>query len=132
MHVQFMTTVTNPVQAAGPRRSLTQLAIAVIALLTCSVAGAALPVQQLTVAFTNGYPNASVATLTMPNNAPQIVATNPLTPNGTTQNLYTAVVMVTNPVTGTVDAFYADEEQQKIWKLPGPSYTSPSAIFSFS
>lgn len=132
MHVQSMTTLTHPVQAGAPRRSLARLAIVVIALLTWAVAGAqGLPVQQLTVAFTNAFPNGSVDALTMPNNA-AIVATDPLLTGGTPQNLYTALVWVTNPVTSTLDIIYADAEQHKIWRLPGPLYKNPVVIFSWS
>jgi hypothetical protein len=132
MHVQSMTTLTNSVQAGAPRRSLARLAVVAIASLTCAVAGAqGLPVQQLTVAFTNAFPNGSVDALTMPNSA-AIVATDPLLTGGTPQNLYTALVWVTNPVTSTLDIIYADAEQHKIWRLPGPLYKTPVVIFSWS
>jgi hypothetical protein len=114
-----------------------RFAIAAIGLLSCAVSHAQLPVQQLTVAFTNSVPNASVDTLTMPNNLAAIVAANPLLTNGTNQrpdfaNLYTALVWVTNPATSTLDVIYADAEQRTIWRLPGPSYTNPIAIFTWS
>jgi hypothetical protein len=108
-------------------------AVAAIALLTCAVGhAAALPSQQLTVAFTNAFPNGSVNSLTMPNSGPAIAATNPLLTGGTAQNIYTALTWVTNPVTSTLDLIYADAEQHKIWRLPGPSYQTPTVIFSWS
>jgi hypothetical protein len=132
MHVQSMTTFINPVQPGVPRRSLARLIIAAIGLLTCAVAGAQLPVQQLTVAFTNAYPNGSVDALTMPNSAAKIGATDPLLTNGTTQNLYTALTWVTNPATGTLDLIFADAQQHRISRLPGPTYNSPQVIFLWS
>jgi hypothetical protein len=133
MHVQFMTTVTNRVHAGASRRSLARLSVAAIALLTWAVAGAqGLPVQQLTVAFTNAFPNASVDSLTMPNSMPAIVKTNPLLTGGTPSNLYTALTWVTNPATSTLDVIYADAEQHKIWRLPGPLYKNPVVIFFWS
>jgi hypothetical protein len=109
-------------------------AVAAIALLTCAVAHAApLPPQQLTVAFTNAFPNGSVDTLTMPSSSSAaIAATNPLLTGGTWQNLYTALTWVTNPGTSTLDLIYADAEQHKIWRLAGPSYQTPTVIFSWS
>ncbi len=109
-------------------------AVAAIALLTSAVAHAApLPSQQLTVAFTNAFPNGSVNSLTMPStSSAAIAATNPLLTGGTPQNLYTALTWVTNPVTGTLDLIYADAEQHKIWRLAGPSYQTPTLIFSWS
>ena len=138
MHVQSMTTLTHSVQSGAPRRPLARLAVVAIALLTCAVAGAqGLPQQQLSVAFTNAFPNGSLDALTMPNpigmpNSAAIVATDPLLTGGTPQNLYTALVWVTNPITGTLDLIYADAEQHKIWRLPGPLYKNPVVIFSWS
>jgi hypothetical protein len=138
MHIQAMTRLfIGSVRPAAPRQARSRFAIAALALLTCAVTHAQLPVQQLTVAFTNASPNASIDTLTMPNNAAAIVAVNPLLTNGTPHNpdlanLYTALVWVTNPATNTLDVIYADAEQRKIWRLPGPSYTNPVAIFSWS
>jgi hypothetical protein len=136
MHIQAMTRLfISTARPAAPRQARLRFAIAAIAL--CAVAHAQLPVQQLTVAFTNASPNASIDTLTMPNNAAAIMAVNPLLTNGTSHspdlaNLYTALVWVTNPATSTLDVIYADAEQHKIWRLPGPSYKNPVAIFSWS
>jgi hypothetical protein len=137
MHVQSMTTLTHSVQSGAPRRPLARLAVVAIALVTCAVAGAqGLPVQQLTVAFTNAFPNGSVDSLTMPPPPPAppaaIAAANPLYTGGTPNDLYTALTWVTNPVTSTLDLIYADAEQHKIWRLPGPLYKNPVAIFSWS
>lgn len=138
MHVPSMTTLTHSVQSGAPRRPLARLAVVAIALLTCAVAGAqGLPQQQLTVAFTNAFPNGSLDALTMPNpigmpNSAAIVATDPLLTGGTPQNLYTALTWVTNPATSTLDMIYADAEQHKIWRLPGPLYKNPVVIFSWS
>jgi len=119
-------------RAASPLRA--RCAVAAIALLTCAVAHAApLPQQQLTVAFTNAFPNGSVDSLTMPSSSSAaIAATNPLLTGGTWQNVYTALTWVTNPGTSTLDLIYADAEQHKIWRLAGPSYQTPTVIFSWS
>lgn len=123
----------STVRAAWSRRGPARLAVGVIASLGFAVAGAApLPVQQLTVAFTNAFPNGSVNSLTMPSNSAAIAASNPLLTGGTSQNLYTALVWVTNPVTSTLDLIYADAEQHKIWRLGGPNYQNPTVIFSWS
>lgn len=118
-------------RALGARRAL-----AALALLTSAAAYTAplpSPPQQLTVAFTNLFPNGSVDSLTMPNpNSAAIAATNPLFTGGTAENLYTALAWVTNPVTSTLDLIYADAEQHKIWRLQGPSYQTPTLIFSWS
>jgi hypothetical protein len=134
MHVQLMTTFTNPLGAARPRRALTRLALVALAWATHALASAqGLPVQQLTVAFTNAFPNGSVDALTMPNpNSAAIAATDPILTGGSARNLYTALVWVTNPATSTLDLIYADAEQHKIWRLPGPNYQQPVAIFSWS
>jgi hypothetical protein len=124
------TRLVSGTRTAWPRWA--RCALAAGALLTSAVVHAALPVQQLTVAFTNAFPKGSVDTLTMPNNAAAIAATNPLLLNGTSQNLYTALAWVTNSATNTLDLIYADAEQHKIWRLPGPGYTNPVAIFSWS
>ena len=133
MHVQLMTTFTNLLGAARPRRALTQVALIALAWVTHTLASAqGLPVQQLTVAFTNAFPNGSVDALTMPNqNSAAIVATDPILTGGSARNLYTALVWVTNPATSTLDLIYADAEQHKIWRLPGPQYQRPVAIFSW-
>jgi hypothetical protein len=121
-------------RAASPLQA--RCAVAGIALLTSAVAYTAplpSPPQQLTVAFTNAFPNGSVDSLTMPNpNSAAITATNPLFTGGTPQNLYTALTWVTNPVTSTLDLIYADAEQHKIWRLSGPGYQTPTPIFSWS
>jgi hypothetical protein len=119
-------------RAASPLRA--RCAVAAIALLTSAVAHTApLPPQQLTVAFTNAFPNGSVDSLTMPSpSSAAIAAANPLLTGGTPQNLYTALTWVTNPVTSTLDLIYADAEQHKIWRLSGPSYQTPTLIFSWS
>jgi DNA-binding beta-propeller fold protein YncE len=134
MHVQLTTTFTNPLAAARPRRALTRLALVALAWVTHTLASAqGLPVQQLTVAFTNAFPNGSVDALTMPNpNSAAIVATDPILTGGSARNLYTALVWVTNPATSTLDLIYADAEQHKIWRLPGPQYQHPVVIFSWS
>jgi hypothetical protein len=110
--------------------------VAAIALLSSAVAYTAplpAPPQQLTVAFTNAFPHGSIDSLTMPNaNSAAIAATNPLYTGGTLQDFYTSLTWVTNPVTSTLDLIYADAEQHKIWRLPGPSYQTPSVIFSWS
>jgi hypothetical protein len=135
MRSHFRTRLPNrKARAASPLRA--RCAVAAIALLTCAVAHAAplpSPPQQLTVAFTNAFPNGSVNSLTMPSpSSAAIAATNPLLTGGTPQNIYTALTWVTNPVTSTLDLIYADAEQHKIWRLPGPSYQTPTAIFSWS
>ncbi len=119
-------------RVASPLR--VRCAVAAIALLTCAVGQtAALPSQQLTVAFTNAFPNGSVNSLTMPSaSSAAIAATNPLLTGGTAQNIYTALTWVTNPATSTLDLIYADAEQHKIWRLAGPSYQNPSPIFSWT
>ncbi|HSY09261.1 MAG TPA: NHL repeat-containing protein [Steroidobacteraceae bacterium] len=134
MHVQLVTTFTNPLRTARPRRALTRLALVALAWVTHTLASAqGLPAQQLTVAFTNGFPNGSVDALTMPNpNSAAIVATDPILTGGSARNLYTALVWVTNPATSTLDLIYADAEQHKIWRLPGPQYQHPVAIFTWS
>jgi hypothetical protein len=69
----------------------------------------------------------------MPNSGnAAIVAANPLLTGGTSSNLYTALTWVTNPSTSTLDLIYADAEQHKIWRLPGPLYKSPVVIYSWS
>jgi NHL repeat len=110
------------------------LAIACLWLLECAGAHAqGLPVQQLTVAFTNAFPDGSVDSLTMPNsNSAAIVAVEPLLTGGTPRNLYSALTWVTNPVTSTLDLVYADAEQHKIWRLPGPGYQKSVLIFQWS
>ena len=120
------------VRPAWPLRA--RGAVAAIALLTAAAVHAApfpSPAQQLNVAFTNAFPNGSVNSLTMPSGA-AIAATNPLFTGGTTRNLFTAVTFLTNPVTSTLDVIYADAEQHKIWRLQGPSYQTPTLIFSWS
>ena len=128
MSSHFSTRLPSPLRA--------RYAVAAIALLTSAVAHTAplpSPPQQLTVAFTNAFPNGSVDSLTMPNpNSAAIAATNSLLTGGTPQNLYTALTWVTNPVTSTLDLIYADAEQHKIWRLPGPSYQTPTVIFTWS
>jgi len=127
----YFTTSSNA-RPAWPLRA--HAAVAVTVLLTSAAAFAAplpAPPQQLNVAFTNAYPNGSINSLTMPNSA-AIAATNPLYTGGTTQNIYTALTWVTNPATNTLDLIYADAEQHQIWRLPGPSYQSPTLIFSWS
>ena len=133
MRFQSMSSFRGSVRARVPR-SLARLAAAAITLLACAVAGAqGIPVQQLTVAFTNAFPNGSVDSLTMPNSASAaIVAANPLHTGGNASNLYTALTWVTNPATSTLDLIYADAEQHKIWRLPGPLYKNPVVIFSWS
>jgi DNA-binding beta-propeller fold protein YncE len=133
MHVQLMTTFTNTLGATRPRRTLTRLALLALAWATHTVSSAqGLPAQQLTVAFTNAFPNGSVDALTMPNqNSAAIVATDPILTGGSARNIYTALVWVTNPATSTLDLIYADAEQHKIWRLPGPQYQQPVAIFSW-
>jgi DNA-binding beta-propeller fold protein YncE len=134
MHVQLMTTFTNPLRTARPRRALKRLALVALAWMAHTLASAqGLPVQQLTVAFTNAFPNGSVDALTMPNsNSAAIAAVDPILTGGSTRNLYTALVWVTNPATSTLDLIYADAEQHKIWRLPGPQYQHPVAIFTWS
>ena len=134
MRIQSMARLfISTVKATWPRRGWARLAVGALASLGFAVAGAApLPVQQLTVAFTNAYPNGSVDSLTMPSNGVAIAATNALFTGGTSQNLYTALVWVTNPVTSTLDLIYADAAQHKIWRLPGPNYQNPTLIFSWS
>lgn len=134
MHVQLMRTFINPLGAARPRRALMRLALVALAWVSPTLASAqGLPAQQLTVAFTNAFPNGSVAALTMPNqNSAAIVATDPILTGGTARNLYTALTWVTNPATSTLDLIYADAEQHKIWRLPGPQYQHPVVIFSWS
>ncbi len=128
--------LSRKARVASPLRA--RCAVAAIALLTSAmVAHAQLPAQQLTVAFTNAYPNGSLDSLTMPNSgsptySAAIAATNALFTGGTTQNFYTALVWVTNPATSTLDLIYADAEQHKIWRLPGPTYKTPTLIFSWS
>jgi hypothetical protein len=134
MSAQSIMTAISPVQVSRPRCSLRRLAVAAIALIACGAAGAqGLPVQQLTVAFTNAFPNGSVDELTMPNqNSASIVATDPLLVGGTARNLYAALTWVSNPETSTLDLIYADAEQHKIWRLPGPLYQTPVLIYSWS
>jgi hypothetical protein len=126
--------LSRKARVASPLRA--RCAVAAIALLTSALAYTAplpSPPQQLTVAFTNAFPDGSVDSLTMANpNSAAIAAANPLSTVGTSQNLYTALTWVTNPVTSTLDLIYADAEQHKIWRLPGPSYQSPTVIFSWS
>jgi|HubBroStandDraft_4_1064222.scaffolds.fasta_scaffold10349_2 hypothetical protein len=126
--------LSRKARVASPLRA--RCAVAAIALLTSALAYTAplpSPPQQLTVAFTNAFPDGSVDSLTMANpNSAAIAAANPLSTVGTPQNLYTALTWVTNPVTSTLDLIYADAEQHKIWRLPGPSYQSPTVIFSWS
>ena len=126
--------LSTKARAGGPVRA--RYVVAAIALLSSTAAYPAplpSPPQQLTVAFTNAFPNGSVDSLTMPNpNSAAIAATNPLYTGGTPANLYTALTWVTNPVTSTLDLIYADAEQHKIWRLPGPGYQTPSLIFSWS
>ena len=121
--------------ARAARTLRPRCALTTIALLTCAAAHTAplpAPPQQLTVAFTNAFPNGSIDSLTMPNGGAAIAATNPLYTGGTAQNIYTALTWVTNPVSNTLDLIYADAEQHKIWRLPGPGYQSPTLIFSWS
>src|ERR1700733_12969377 len=123
--------LSRKARVASPLRA--RCAVAAIALLTSALAYTAplpSPPQQLTVAFTNAFPDGSVDSLTMANpNSAAIAAANPLSTVGTPQNLYTALTWVTNPVTSTLDMIYADAEQHKIWRLPGPLYKNPVAIF---
>ena len=122
--------LNSKARPAWPVRA--RCAVAAIALLTSAVALATpLPLQQLTVAFTNSFPNGSVNSLTMPNGA-AIAATNPIFTGGTTKNIYTALTFLTNPATSTLDVIYADAEQHQIWRLAGPDYQTATLIFSWS
>lgn len=133
MHIQSMMRVFGTVSPPWPHRVLARLAIGAIALLAFAAADAQqLPVQQLTVAAANAYPNGSIYSLALAPNSAMISATNPLTRGGTLQNFFDALVWVTNPATSTLDLIYADAEQHKIWRLSGPSYQTPTLIFSWT